>query len=708
MPEAVAAAVVSFFSLEGAAAAVVSVIVEVAVSVAISAGINYVVTAAFGLGPSTPKPSDGQRTIKQAVAPRQVRFGRCNAGGIVFFYESKAGVLYKGTILGHASHGYPLTNLVEYRLNNKVVNVDSDGVLTDPEYISGGPFTLASAMRLQLEFGKPTDGASSLSRLGIGFSEWTSAHKLKGCAAVLLEAASVDPEDFTRVYAGGREPEVTVVGDFNRQYDPRLDSTVTGGSGSHRTDDPTTWEWTDNSALIIANYLFDPDGYGLSASDLDWENIIEEANVCDQLVTIRDGTTQIKRYRSWGFYTLGETRKQVLQRFLAACDGFVYQDGSGKAILKVGRFETPTTHITDDHILSCQSTLGVDPLNVTNKVTVLYTEPLLDYFETETAPITDGSGDQNAQRFDIFEAPHHNQASRIAKRLLRRLNPEWTHKIVTDLAGLNAIGERFINLTISELDISEEPYEITRIVFNPLLSTVEIDLVSTLSTDFDFDAPNEEGLPPTAPTDTSSDLTIPTPTGVTLAVATVDLGQTNGVSINAQWDAPPRSGLSHEARFRDITTSTWFPMVVTPQEEFATTGLLASGDTYEVQVRARSVSGLVSDWTASASTTATASNVDNVAPSAPTSLSVSVDSDDITVSWTGSSSSNRAKTEILRGTSSSLGSASVIATVFGAPNQMHDYVDTSLAADTYYYWIRDLNASDVASSEVGPQSETVT
>src|SRR5690606_10234386 len=39
-----------------------------------------------------------------------------------------------------------------------------------------------------------------------------------------------------------------------RLYDPRKDSTA-GGSGSHRLDDQSTWEWTDNNAVIIYNIL---------------------------------------------------------------------------------------------------------------------------------------------------------------------------------------------------------------------------------------------------------------------------------------------------------------------------------------------------------------------------------------------------------------------------------------------------------------------
>jgi len=40
-----------------------------------------------------------------------------------------------------------------------------------------------------------------------------------------------------------------------RLYDPRKDSTVPGGAGAHRLADPATWEWSDNPALALADFV---------------------------------------------------------------------------------------------------------------------------------------------------------------------------------------------------------------------------------------------------------------------------------------------------------------------------------------------------------------------------------------------------------------------------------------------------------------------
>jgi hypothetical protein len=70
-------------------------------------------------------------------------------------------------------------------------------------------------------------------------------------------------------------------------YDPRLDSTVTGGSGSHRQATPSTWVWTDNPAICLLDYITNTEyGRGLAYSTIDLAAIMTAANACDVLVDV--------------------------------------------------------------------------------------------------------------------------------------------------------------------------------------------------------------------------------------------------------------------------------------------------------------------------------------------------------------------------------------------------------------------------------------
>ena len=90
-------------------------------------------------------------------------------------------------------------------------------------------------------------------------------------------------------------------------YDPRLDSTVTGGSGSHRQATPSTWAWTDNPAICLLDYITNTEyGRGLAYSTIDLAAIMTAANSCDVLVDVparlineEDVSHNSRRYFRW-------------------------------------------------------------------------------------------------------------------------------------------------------------------------------------------------------------------------------------------------------------------------------------------------------------------------------------------------------------------------------------------------------------------------
>lgn len=74
---------------------------------------------------------------------------------------------------------------------------------------------------------------------------WTTAHKLSGLAATIWRLR-YDAKG--KHYQSGIPRPLWVIKAV-RCYDPRKDSTYPGGSGSHRWNDETTWEWSDNPYL---------------------------------------------------------------------------------------------------------------------------------------------------------------------------------------------------------------------------------------------------------------------------------------------------------------------------------------------------------------------------------------------------------------------------------------------------------------------------
>lgn len=127
-------------------------------------------------------------------------------------------------------------------------------------------------------------------------------------------------------------------------YDPRKDDTA-GGSGDHRDSDETTWEWSDNPALINLHWKRFGGAIDIPTSRFDMSNIAAEANICDELVTFTDknGQSQTeKRYTCNGVVNLKTGQRSVENQLLSSCLGRWVRVGF-KYYLAVGAYRGPST-----------------------------------------------------------------------------------------------------------------------------------------------------------------------------------------------------------------------------------------------------------------------------------------------------------------------------------------------------------------------------
>jgi len=113
-------------------------------------------------------------------------------------------------------------------------------------------------------------------------SKFTSNHRLRGIAYIAASFQYDEKGMFTSV------PELTVVVKGKKLYDPRLDGSISGGSGSHRIADSTTYEWSNNAALTLLDYMHQDYGKGLAASLIDLQSFQTAANTADTVVDVPD------------------------------------------------------------------------------------------------------------------------------------------------------------------------------------------------------------------------------------------------------------------------------------------------------------------------------------------------------------------------------------------------------------------------------------
>ena len=107
---------------------------------------------------------------------------------------------------------------------------------------------------------------------------WSSSHRLRGIAYIAA-SFEYDTEGMFRSM-----PQLTVVVKGRKIYDPRKDGSITGGSGSHRYDTPSTYEWSDNAALCLLDYLRNDEyGKGLASSAINLQSFQTAANTSDTI-----------------------------------------------------------------------------------------------------------------------------------------------------------------------------------------------------------------------------------------------------------------------------------------------------------------------------------------------------------------------------------------------------------------------------------------
>ena len=590
MPQALATFLISL-GLSQLAAEIVATVVTIAVTVGISALMR----------PGTPKPSDGQQEVKQAVGSRLRSYGIVRSSGQVSFLDSRNGVLGKVVTLDTGE----TSEILDHRINDNAVTVDGGGTITDASY--------HGAVHIYSRLG--TDDQTAIAELTAAFPDWTAEHRQRGCGLVAIVGNPVKAKYFSEVY-NNRIPEYSQTRKASKVYDPRLDDTaVIGadlagnpvhGAGAQRLADKSTWAWSDNWALTEADYLAHSDGYGVGYGNVNWTNVAQEAEVCDQLVTTYSGAT-IARWRAWARYGLmSEERRTVLTSFNMAADGFCWQDANGLFNLMAGRWEEPDVVITDDHILSMTASLGPPAQQRVSAVKVLYTEAAIGYKEQEsnTIAVPGAAEDPNTdpQSVQAFYAPHHNQAMRVGKLLANQLAPDrWHIPLVVNLYGLNLIGKRFCRVESALLGVSGY-FKIGGLRLHlaadpPRVEVTALDEVKP--EDWNFDAVTEEGAPPGGAESPPPVVTVPAPTGLAVAIVGITFDGASGYGLKVSWDAPMRPDLTAEAQYRAVGAATWIEMTVSQDDNQATSGAISVDVDYEVQVRFLTLTGRASAWATS-------------------------------------------------------------------------------------------------------------
>jgi len=389
---------------------------------------------------------------------------------------------------------------------------------------SDGNFYKDSTSLIEVKAHTGTDAQGQCSLLG-QLDSWTSNHRLRGIAYLSLKL-KWNQDAFAGL------PNIKALVKGRKVYNANLDGSVTGGSGSHRQGDTSTWEYSDIPVWNLLDYLRNERfGKGLpdSAFDSNWADWQTAADVCTANVVNVSGGSNIALLNC---HAVIDTSRKVIdnvRELTKGCRAFLpYVGGKYKIIAETTGSASIT--LTEDDIIGGYNLSSESKSNKFNRVIVSYVNPDRNYQVDEVQwPEIDDSGytsaDQHATmktadggfllegRFDFTTITNKYQATELAEIICRRSRDSKGLQLTVGFDAYDlAIGD-IVNITLSSLGYSAKPHRVIGITFNEDY-TIDLSLVIHQDSHYTWVSKNSATATPST--------TLPNPYSVT-APASVTL-----------------------------------------------------------------------------------------------------------------------------------------------------------------------------------------
>lgn len=499
MPQAVAAAAVWIGNTIGsavgatltAAGVSASVALPVAATVANAAflvselaiytGLQYVVDDI-----ATQKPAPMGATLQLRVAadvPREMFLGIFpTAGSMVARYS-------RGSNLYNAHFVYQLADhpCVE------IQNIYGDGRLIQSTPLAHGvrteitAYSYSGGARVWMTWhdGRPgqtydsdlvTKSAQDPDVVSGAIQGWTTQHLGAGCAYVHVEV-QYDSDILTSI------PEFLFTLKGAKLYDRRKDSTA-GGSGSHRLNDPSTWEYSTNAAVALDHYMLgyqveDDElafGIGLEPDEVPYAQFAALADLCDEDVDTGTGggAATMKRYEVNGPISAAQAFEDVLIDFQNQMAARIVDLGGRIGIIGAEE-KTPVVSLTDEDWANDEAVRFADKLQFSDLYGAvvgsfqdpgnLYQPTPYERQETDYFQLPDG-GEATTAQLDLPLETNPRRAVRLASAWIAReaLQPRIVGTFATrSLAWKLEPGDWF-EMSSETFGFTDELFEVVDIV----------------------------------------------------------------------------------------------------------------------------------------------------------------------------------------------------------------------------------------------------
>lgn len=630
--------------------------------------------------------------VRIEAPQRWIAAGKVLLGGGVNFAEFDS----QGNLWWIIIHSDSIANgPFQYYLDSKLVTVSGNNV-TSPDFMRKGKSYFRIWTHTYSETDPVPTGATELAAALPSLWD-VASHQLVGTTYSVICGLSIKLDNRYKVYRwrgplGMGEPNVALLADWSNMYDPRDPEQTLG--------DRSTYKPSRNNSLIWAWWRTHPYGMKKPESEVNWDMVAEQADICDQTVVGIESTQP--RYECAIAARDDVGRGDIQTQIMLACDGQIVFDDEGKSWMRAGHYHVPTLSLSRNRdIIAMESIEAQDGESETQGVVVRFLDHLAEFTTQPSAAWRNPNyyKPNEGNTFLTVDIPtiyNHNQAMRVAKSIGMRSQPLQKLAPTTGLRGLRAMQERFVDINYDNTFAGD--YEI--------ISPVEIDesgmfcslaLVPVGPDRFDLLAGEERARPNGTTTETT--VTIDPPSGVTVMRA--------NNRIEARFDAPDREDVRYEFQYinqsdyTDAESDPWGQMQTDMDALFAFSGVVDQNVPQYVRWRAVSSGGTDGAWS-------TLYSLGSLAMPPVTDLSVTPDTGSALLAWKNPTDARFFGVDVFRSTTPLFGDATQVLTNYGGALGEVQWWTNSVAPGTYYWWVRATDGASLFANPTGPVSATVT
>jgi hypothetical protein len=647
---------------------------------------------------------------RQAVAPRNIVYGRARVGGTIVYINSTGSKnKFLHMIIALAAH--------EVDEVEKVFFDDQEITLDGNNKGFGGKATIIYRLG--------TDDQEAIPSLLTDNTDLDSNFRLRGVAYAYVKLEF----DANRFPTG--VPAISFLVRGKKVFDPRSQATT----------------WSTNPALCLNDYLTNA-RYGLGvnySNEIDSASLIASANICEEQVPLDAGGFENKYDTNGSILTSG-TPEDVINAILGSMSGKAVFT-SGKWRILAGAYYTPALTFDEDDLRSGFSVQTlISRRENFNSIKGVFTSAANRFVPSDFPPIVSNTfiaQDNGEQVFKNIELPltvSASMAQRLAKIELLKARQPITLTLPMKLHGLQANVGDIVNINNTRMGWSSKPFEVVSI--NMAISVdLGVDLeLREISTDvYDWNASEEQPFDPAPNTNFPDPFDVATPTNLVLSQTNVVVRDgTTQAGILVTWtqsdnafvdqyevnwirgDQVVTYGLIVDASTQTIN----YGLITDEATFFADYGSVAdptatgeseynsifvtqpyhviapafTGAVYVIRVRALNSLGVGSGYATATITTFG----DTDAPGVPTNIQAVGGYREVTLTWINPTVADFDVVDIYRSDTNNLATAIKISTLRGSA-----FVDAPLPNNALrYYWLQAFDRSGNASDFSSPVSAT--